>query len=162
MLIFGVSNVKFWIPSLTIYSRMKLILSLNIPPGVVGCSKENFDSYFTKLQNICTDNMNEDVKSNAAAAAAAGLDPGKGQHIQQQGNESHFLPCCANTFLRGCVSQNRSIFTQLFMQIREPSYIPRWNNATETGDAINPNIQSFTKRLVRGCEKAAGKLRQKR
>ena len=100
---------------------MKLILSLNIPPGVVGCSKENFDSYFTKLQNICTDNMNEDVKSNAAAAAAAGLDPGKGQHIQQQGNESHFLPCCANTFLRGCASQNRSIFTQLFMQIREPS-----------------------------------------
>ena len=53
---------------------------------MVGCSKENFDSYFTKLQNICTDNMNEDVKSNsaaAAAAAAAGLDPGKGQHVQQ-------------------------------------------------------------------------------
>ena len=53
-------------------------------PGVVGCSKENFDSYFTKLQNICTDNMNEDVKSNsAAAAAAAGLDGGKGQQVQQ-------------------------------------------------------------------------------
>ena len=52
-------------------------------PGVVGCSKENFDSYFTKLQNICTDNMNEDVKSNsAAAAAAAGLDAGKGQQVK--------------------------------------------------------------------------------
>ena len=52
---------------------------------MVGCSKENFDSYFTKLQNICTDNMNEDVKSNSAAAvaAAAGLDGGKGQQVQQ-------------------------------------------------------------------------------
>ena len=58
-----------------------------LPSGVVGCSKENFDSYFTKLQNICTDSMNEDVKSNSAAAAAAaaasGMDPGKEQHIQQ-------------------------------------------------------------------------------
>lgn len=39
-------------------------------------SKENFDSYFSKLQTICTDNMNDDVKpvcdsssSNAAKAA---------------------------------------------------------------------------------------------
>ena len=63
---------------------MAFTLRYEIFPGVVGCSKENFDSYFTKLQNICTDNMNEDVKSNsAAAAAAAGLDTGKGQQIQQ-------------------------------------------------------------------------------
>ena len=63
---------------------MAFTLRYEIFPGVVGCSKENFDSYFTKLQNICTDNMNEDVKSNsAAAAAAAGLDGGKGQQVQQ-------------------------------------------------------------------------------
>ena len=47
--------------------------------GVVGCSKENFDSYFTKLQNICTDSMNEDVKSGVVA------DTAKGIHSQQQG-----------------------------------------------------------------------------
>ena len=51
---------------------------------MVGCSKENFDSYFSKLQNICTDSMNEDVKSSSAAAAAANaMDPAKGHHIQQ-------------------------------------------------------------------------------
>ena len=67
--------------------------------GVVGCSKENFDSYFTKLQNICTDNMNEDVKSNsaAAAAAAAGLDQGKGQQVQQ-GDQIIFC-------VKGCVTE---------------------------------------------------------
>ena len=50
---------------------------------MVGCSKENFDSYFSKLQNICTDSMNEDVKSSSAAAAANAMDPAKGHHIQQ-------------------------------------------------------------------------------
>ena len=65
---------------------------------MVGCSKENFDSYFTKLQNICTDNMNEDVKSNsAAAAAAAGLDGGKGQQVQQ-GDQTFFC-------VKGCVTE---------------------------------------------------------
>ena len=78
---------------------MAFTLRYEIFPGVVGCSKENFDSYFTKLQNICTDNMNEDVKSNsaAAAAAAAGLDQGKGQQVQQ-GDQIIFC-------VKGCVTE---------------------------------------------------------
>ena len=54
--------------------------------GVVGCSKENFDSYFTKLQNICTDSMNEDVKSGVADTAKGLL------HSQQQGKSIKAFP----------------------------------------------------------------------
>ena len=31
-------------------------------------SKENFDSYFSKLQNICTDNMNDDMKTGVCGS----------------------------------------------------------------------------------------------
>ena len=34
-------------------------------------SKENFDSYFSKLQNICTDNMNDDMKTSVCGTSGA-------------------------------------------------------------------------------------------
>jgi hypothetical protein len=46
-------------------------VKMPVPESESNISKENFDSYFSKLQTICTDNMNEDVKPVCDSAKSA-------------------------------------------------------------------------------------------